>query len=347
MSLQLAGGLHLGDLDLAVELDLPPGEIVVLLGPNGAGKTTLLRIIAGLQPLEHGRLVLRGVVVDDPAAGVFVPPESRSVGFVFQDYQLFPHMSVLANVAFGPAARGLSDGRRRASDWIERVGLAPQTHTRAGRLSGGQSQRAALARALAFDPEVVLLDEPLAALDSSARVEVRHQLEQHLDGHPGIKVMVTHDPVEAAALGDRIVVLESGRVVDQGTLSGIAERPRSRYIAEFAGVNVWRGHARGGLIDLGGATLAGSGAQQGDVFAVVHPAAVSLYRGPPSGSPRNVWGGTVSGVELSADRARVRVDAGVPVVAEITTASVADLELEVGQMAWVSIKATEVAVYPA
>ncbi|MFY9614702.1 MAG: TOBE domain-containing protein, partial [Candidatus Dormiibacterota bacterium] len=207
--------------------------------------------------------------------------------------------------------------------------------------------RAALARALAFDPQVVLLDEPLAALDASTRAEVRHELRRHLDGHQGIKLMVTHDPVEAAALGDRIVVLESGRIIDQGVLADIAQRPRSRYIAEMAGVNVWRGRAEGGLVDLGATTLAAPETHQGDVFAVVHPAAVSLYREPPSGSPRNVWRGVIASLELTADRARVRIEAGVSLVAEVTPAAVADLGLEVGQVTWASFKATEVQVHPA
>ncbi|MGB2940122.1 MAG: TOBE domain-containing protein, partial [Candidatus Dormiibacterota bacterium] len=223
----------------------------------------------------------------------------------------------------------------------------PQAQASAGQLSGGQAQRAALARALAFDPQVVLLDEPLAALDASTRAEVRHELRRHLDGHQGIKLMVTHDPVEAAALGDRIVVLESGRIIDQGVLADIAQRPRSRYIAEMAGVNVWRGRAEGGLVDLGATTLAAPETHQGDVFAVVHPAAVSLYREPPSGSPRNVWRGVIASLELTADRARVRIEAGVSLVAEVTPAAVADLGLEVGQVTWASFKATEVQVHPA
>ncbi|HEV3233532.1 MAG TPA: ABC transporter ATP-binding protein [Candidatus Dormibacteraeota bacterium] len=347
MSLLLTGGLRLGDLDLDVELELPGGEMVALLGPNGAGKTTLLRVIAGLQSLDHGRLVLDGDILDDPGAGTFVAPERRSVGYLFQDHQLFPHLSVTANVAFGPAARRLPDARARAAKWVGRVGLEPQAQARAAQLSGGQSQRAALARALAFDPQVVLLDEPLAAVDASTRAEVRHELKRHLDGHQGVKLMVTHNPVEAAALGDRIVVLESGRIIDQGVLADIAQRPRSRYIAEMAGVNVWRGRAEGSLVDLGTATLAAPQTHLGAVFAVVHPAAVSLYRKPPSGSPRNVWRGDITGIELTAHRARVRIEAGVPLVAEVTPAAVADLGLEVGQVTWASFKATEVQVYPA
>jgi molybdate transport system ATP-binding protein len=347
VSLRLAGGLRLGDLDLDVELELGDGELVVLLGPNGAGKSTLLRVIAGLQPLDHGRLSLDGAVLDDPAAGVLLAPRLRSIGIAFQDYQLFPHMSALDNVAYGVTARGLPGARRRAEEWLQRVGLAAHAGTRAARLSGGQAQRVAMARALAFDPRVVLLDEPLAALDATARVEVRHQLRRHLDAHDGVKLMVTHDPLEAAALGDRVVVLEAGRVTDQGTLASIAERPRSRYIAEFAGVNVWRGRARQGVVALDGATLAIPDGWDGDVFAVVHPAAISVYRRAPSGSPRNVWRGRVTGLDLAAGRARVRIDAGVPVVAEVTAAAARDLGLELGMVAWASFKATEVVVHPA
>ncbi|HEV3498321.1 MAG TPA: ABC transporter ATP-binding protein, partial [Actinomycetes bacterium] len=206
--------LTLGTLDLDVSLTLPMGTTVALLGPNGAGKTTLLRALAGLQPLQRGRVALDGEVLEDAAAGTWRPPEDRPIGVVFQDYLLFPHLSVLENVAFGLRCRGVSrtESRRRAHAWLERVGLGDRHGARPRELSGGQCQRVALARALATDPQLLLLDEPLAALDASTRIEVRRDLRRHLASFHGVRLLVTHDPLEAIALADELVVLEDGHV---------------------------------------------------------------------------------------------------------------------------------------
>jgi len=212
MSLEARVGLRLGRLDLEVELAVGTGELVVLLGPNGAGKTTLLRALAGLVPLDRGRVVLDGAVLEDTAAGAWVPTERRPVGFVFQDYLLFPHLSALENVAFGLRARGLAraEARRRAAAWLDRVGLAAHAAARPRALSGGQAQRVALARAMVGEPRLLLLDEPLAALDAATRAEVRRDLRRHLASFGGTRLLVTHDPLEALALADRLVVLEGG-----------------------------------------------------------------------------------------------------------------------------------------
>jgi molybdate transport system ATP-binding protein len=350
VSLDARVGLALGTLDLEVEMTVGTGELVVLLGPNGAGKTTLLRALAGLVALDRGRLVLDGVVLEDAEAGEHVPTERRPIGFVFQDYLLFPHLSALENVAFGLRARGLprAEARRRSAAWLDRVGLAGQAGSRPRALSGGQAQRVALARAMVSDPRLLLLDEPLAALDAASRTEVRRELRRHLASFDGTRLLVTHDPLEAIALADRLVILEDGRITQTGTAQEVSGRPRSRYAAELVGVNLFRGRAADGAIRLaGGAALVAAGDHRGEVFAAVHPHAVALHRRAPEGTPRNVWAGTAEALEVVGDRVRVRVTGPVPIVAEVTPAAAAELRLADGGPVWASVKATEVTVYPA
>ncbi len=350
MSLEATIGVRLGALTLDVGLDAQPGETVVLIGPNGAGKTTLLRVLAGLLPLDSGRIAVDGHVLDDPVRGAWTPADRRPIGFVFQDQALFPHLSALENVAFGLRTRGVrrQDARRRARAWLERVDMAEHAAARPRALSGGQAQRVALARALVPEPRVLLLDEPLSALDASTRVDTRRELRRHLEAHDGVRVVVTHDPVDAMTLGDRVIVLETGRVVQAGPLAELRERPRSRYVADLVGVNLYRGAADGERIRLRGeGELVAAGHARGEVFAVVHPRAVALHRHEPEGTPRNVLPGTVEHLDVEGDRVRVIVAGAVPVTAEVTPAAVAELELTAGAAVWASIKATEVSVYPA
>ena len=200
-----------------MRLEIQDGEVVALLGPNGAGKTTLLRAIAGLIAADSCRVELDGHVLEDSASGRYVPTEQRSIGLVFQDYLLFPHLNVVDNVAFGLRARGQSDARRRAMEWVDRVGLGSRGAAKPSELSGGERQRVALARALAPGPRLLLLDEPLAALDATTRVAVRRDLRSHLASFRGVRLLVTHDPLEAASLADRLVVMEDGKHVQTGT----------------------------------------------------------------------------------------------------------------------------------
>src|SRR5579864_6354881 len=204
--------LVLGALHLEAEVEAGE-DVVAVVGPNGAGKTTLLRAIAGLEPVRRGRVVIDGRVVEDSATGVRLPPEDRQVGVVFQEHRLFPNLSALENVAFGLRARGAprADARRQAAEWLDRVGVG---------------QRVALARALVTEPAVLLLDEPLAAVDASARTELRHVLREELRRYPGSRLVVTHDPIEAAALAGRLLVLEDGRVTQAGPLAEVTARPR-------------------------------------------------------------------------------------------------------------------------
>lgn len=354
MSLHADMSLRRDDFVLDVRLHVQPGEVVAVLGPNGAGKSTALRVLAGLQPLTAGRVTMHGRVLDDPVADAFVPAEQRSVGVVFQDYLLFPHLSARENVAFGLRARGAGarDARATADRWLGRVGLADMAGRRPAQLSGGQQQRVALARALAFEPELLLLDEPLAALDAGTRSEVRRDLRRHLDEFGGCTVLVTHDPVDAYALADRVVVLEQGAVVQQGSLAEVAANPRSRYVAELVGINLLSGVVaegvfvaeRGGRVVLGDSAAEGAG--NGPSFLAIRPQSVSLHLGHPEGSQRNVWQCTVAAVDSHHDRVRVRLDGEVAIVAEITPAALAALGVAPGSQVWAAVKASEVSAYP-
>ena len=348
MTLAADFGVQLGDLDLQLAIDAAEGETVAVLGPNGAGKSTLLRVLAGLVPVDRGLVAVDGVAVDEPARNTFVAPERRSVGVVFQDYLLFPHLTVLENVAFGLRSRGerRADARRRATEWLARVGLADRAAVKPTVLSGGQQQRVALARALVIEPRLLLLDEPLAALDVGTRIELRRDLRTHLATFAGARILVTHDLLDAVALADRLVVLEHGRVAQAGTVDEVTDRPRSSYVAELVGTNLLRGVAQGRKVALeGGGVVVTADPVAGDVYVAIQPHSVSLHRAQPEGSPRNVWRGRVRGADLLGDRVRIHVDGVVPVVAEVTAAAVDELGLHDGVDVWATVKATDLSVY--
>jgi molybdate transport system ATP-binding protein len=342
---------RVGDLQLDVALDIGEGETVALLGPNGAGKTSVLRALAGLLPLAGGFVAVDGDPWERAGAERRLPPERRSVGLVFQDYLLFPHLRAVDNVAYGLRRRGhrRSEARARALAWIDRVGLAGLGGRWPAELSGGQQQRVALARALAPEPRLLLLDEPLAALDVATRREVRHDLRAHLADFPGMTVVVTHDPVDALVLAERIVIVEDGRAVQQGSALDVTSRPRSSFAADVAGLNLFRGRSERGVVRVSSTMALVTGSVlDGDVFAVVHRHAVTLHGARPEGSARNVWPGRVEEIDQRAGIARVRLLVeGQPLVAEITADSCRDLRLAPGQDAWASLKATEVDVFPA
>jgi molybdate transport system ATP-binding protein len=343
--IHVAVGAFVERLDLRVD----DGEVVAVLGPNGSGKSTLLRTLAGMQPLTSGRIVLDGEVLDDPARGILLPPERRSCGVVFQDYLLFPHLTAAANVAFGLRCRGRSkaEANRQAGEWMERIGLADRASCKPAKLSGGQAQQVALARALAPDPQLLLLDEPMAALDVSARGAVRHRLRHHLEAFAGSCVIVTHDPLDAAALADRLVIIEEGRDVQQGTLTDVTSRPQTTYVAELVGLNLVEGESDGTRLEVaGGFVLETASSAFGPQLAAIAPGSVALYLERPSGSPRNVWRTRVAEVHLTGDRARVLVEEPVRMTAEITATALAELRLTEGATVWVSVKATQIDVYP-
>ena len=347
----LHADLHVtrGSFRLDLPLTIQPGEVVALLGPNGAGKTTALRALAGLLPVTSGHVRLDDEVWDRPPE-VFVAPEHRAVGVVFQDYLLFDHLSALENVAFGPRARGLdrATARERARTWLDRVGLGEHTGKRPRALSGGQAQRVALARALVTEPGLLLLDEPLAALDASNRLHVRSSLGRHLAEYPGHTLLVTHDPLDAMVLADRIVIVEGGRVVQEGPPAEVASRPRTDYVAHLVGLNLYRGVASGTGVRLDeGGRFTIAEPTTGAVHVAFSPNAVSLHRDAPEGSPRNAWPVTVADVEQHAHTVRVRLDGSPPVLADVTPAVIAELRLSPGTRVWATVKATEATAYPA
>ncbi|MFF9569649.1 ABC transporter permease [Streptomyces sp. NPDC014685] len=327
-------------------LDAGAGTTIAVVGPNGAGKTTLLRALLGLTPRARARLRLGDTDV------TALPPHRRQVAWVPQDGALFPHLSALTNTAYGLRARGVprAEARREAQRWLDRLGVGHLAHRRPAQLSGGQAQRVALARALAARPRLLLLDEPLAALDQTTRAHVRHTLRTHLAGFGGVCLIVTHDPVEAASLADRVLVLDEGRTLQYATPAEVTRHPRSPWVARMLGRNAWAGTAAGdgtlALADGGRLVVADAPAEGTAVLAVIAPEAVAVHRDRPAGSPRNVWPGTVR--ELTAVGSRIRVavvlDEAPDLVAEITPQAAAELGLGEGTAVWASVKATEVTV---
>ncbi|MFJ3582255.1 ABC transporter permease [Streptomyces sp. NPDC090127] len=326
-------------------LDAGPGTTIAVVGPNGAGKTTLLRALLGLTPRAHAELRLGDTDVTP------LPPHRRGVAWVPQDGALFPHMSALANTAFGLRAHGVprAEARRSAQEWLDRLGVGHLAQRKPAQVSGGQAQRVALARALAARPRLLLLDEPLAALDQTTRAHVRHTLRRHLDSFGGVCLIVTHDPVEAVALADRVLVLDDGRALQDAPPADVSRHPRSPWVARMLGRNAWPGTATAdGLHLTGGGTLvvADPLPAGADALAIIAPEAVSVHRDKPSGSPRNVWPGTVREITTSGSRLRVLItsERAPDLIAEITPQAAAELGLADGIAVWTSVKATEATV---
>ncbi|EHM28079.1 putative ABC transporter ATPase and permease component [Streptomyces sp. W007] len=328
-------------------LDAGPGTTIAVVGPNGAGKTTLLRALLGLTPRAHAALRLGD---SDVTA---LPPHRRGVAWVPQDGALFPHLSALANTAYGLRAHGVprAEARREAQGWLDRLGVGHLAHRKPAQLSGGQAQRVALARALAARPRLLLLDEPLAALDQTTRARVRHTLRGHLADFGGVCLIVTHDPVEAVSLADRVLVLEDGRVLQDEPPAEVTRHPRSPWVARMLGRNAWPGTATAdGLALEGGGHLvvaeplpAGS-----EALAVIAPEAVSVHRERPTGSPRNVWPGTVREITSGGSRLRLLItSAEAPTWSRRSTpGAAAELGIADGSTVWTSVKATEATVVP-
>ncbi|KPC78404.1 MULTISPECIES: ABC transporter permease [Streptomyces] len=328
-------------------LEAEPGTTIAVVGPNGAGKTTLLRALLGLTPRAHAALRLG----DTDTGGL--PPHRRGVAWVPQDGALFPHLSALANTAYGLRAHGVprAEARDSARQWLDRLGVGHLAARKPVQLSGGQAQRVALARALAARPRLLLLDEPLAALDQTTRAHVRHTLRTHLGGFGGVCLIVTHDPVEAVSLADRVLVLDEGRALQDAPPAEVTRHPRSPWVARMLGRNAWPGTATAEGLRLpgGGHLVAAEPLPTGTpALAVIGPEAVSVHRERPGGSPRNVWPGTVREITASGSRLRVLVSSmeAPGLVAEITPQAAAELGLADGVPVWTSVKATEVTLVP-
>jgi molybdate transport system ATP-binding protein len=339
-----------GDFRLDVALRVDDGEVVALLGPNGAGKTTALRALAGLEPLTAGHVAVAGTDLDRPARRRRTPVEHRPVAVVFQDHLLFPHLSAVDNVAFGLRRRGVDRraARREAVALLDRVGLAGYARHRPRHLSGGQAQRVALARALAVRPALLLLDEPLAALDARTRWETRTELHRHLGGRPGATLLVTHDPADALVLAHRIVIVEDGRVVQQGDPGSVTTRPRTDYVARLVGLNLCRGRADGQRVDVGaGLAVTVGDPLHGDAFVAFPPSAVALHSRRPAEATGTTWSATVTGVQRHGDNLRAHLDGPLVVAADVSPLAAAELDLVPGRTLWATVEPDRARAYPA
>lgn len=326
-----------GRLEAAVSAEA--GEVVAVIGPNGAGKSTLLGALAGTVA-STGEVQVAGRSWSDPA----LPVRARRLGVVFQDQALLPHLSALDNVAFGPRCRGLrrAAARARAHEWLERLQVGHLADRRPGQLSGGQAQRVAIARALATEPELLLLDEPFSGLDVGVATSLRLELARHLVAFTGVTLLVTHDALDALTLADRVLVLEEGRVVQQGTPREVSARPLSDHVARLVGLNVVREDNR---------------------LRAFAPSAVTVSLEDPAGSARNRWRGTVAGATPHGDAVRllVTVDGtastttsttagtaagtSTDLLADVTPAAAAELGLAPGRVVWLTVKETAVDTY--
>jgi molybdate transport system ATP-binding protein len=343
---------------LDVALSAEPGEVLAVLGPNGAGKSTLLGVLAGLLRPDEGYVRVGETVVTD--ARVHVPPHRRGVGLLAQQALLFPHLSALGNVAFGPRAQGVPrrDAERRARELLAAVDAAELADRRPARMSGGQQQRVALARALAPGPGLLLLDEPLAALDVDATPAMRSLLRRVIRDAKQTAVLVTHSALDALVLSDRVVVLTGGRVVEQGVTREVLARPRSSFTARIAGLDLVPGTACAeGLRTADGTVVSGraDGVAPGErAVAVFPPSAVAVFAQRPHGSPRNVLPVRLAAIEPRGDIVRLRAGAAPDgpawvdgLAADVTPAAVADLAVEPGAELWFAVKATEVGIHAA
>ena len=333
--------------ELDTELNAEPGDVVAVIGPNGAGKSTLVRALAGLLPLDAGHVFCDGRSWDT-GSGRPLAVQDRRVGMVFQRQLLFPHLNALDNVAFGPRSRGVrrSAARRAAQGWLDRLGVGELADRRPQAMSGGQAQRVAIARALATEPRLLLLDEPLAALDVGVAMALRLELARHLAEFAGVSVLVTHDALDTLTMANRVVVLDAGRVAQVGTPTEVAQRPQTEHVARLMGLNVLRGRGSGTVVRLGdGSDLVTATEAEGEVNACFGPQAVSLTLEEPTGSARNRWHGTVRSVVPHGAAVRVHLDAPQALIADVTPGSAGALGLVPGRRVWAAVKATEIDVY--
>jgi molybdate transport system ATP-binding protein len=345
--LRVEARTRLGALTLDVWLDVPAATCLALAGPSGAGKTSVLRIVAGLARPEHGRVRCAGRVWLDTERRIDVPPEERRCGYVFQEYALFPHLRAWQNVAYPLRGIDRAERRRRAVALLDRFGVAELADARPATLSGGERQRVAVARALALEPDVLLLDEPLSALDTRTRAAAGRELAAVLRESGVPALLVTHDFTEAALLGDRVGVMDGGRVVQQGTPAELAATPASAFVADFTGAVVLAGHAHPGPDGLtrvaleGGGVVVSTDAGDGPVAVSVYPWEIALAPdgAHPGGSAQNRLEVSVVSITTVGNRVRVGLAAPQPLTAEITEPAMRELALAPGARAVATWKA--------
>ena len=346
-----------GDFRLEADLEVERGTTLVVVGESGAGKSTLLRLLAGLEHPDMGRILLGDESYFDGEAHAPIPAWRRKIAYVSQDYALFPHLTVFENVAFGLRTQGLRGRwvRSRVGEIVDQLGIGELVRRRPHQLSGGQQQRVALARALVVDPGLLLLDEPLSALDLQTRRTVRGELRRTLADLPCVTVYVTHSPVEAIMFGDQIAVVEAGLIMQKGTREDLLRHPRTHYVAEFMGVNLFRGTLGyrdfGGMAEVQTPDITLSVVDPGgddEVFVMVNPREVTLYLQRPEGSAQNTFYGPI--VEMVpeppfGERLRVALGSKPPLVAEVTKHAAETMGLKVGVPVYASFKASGVTTY--
>lgn len=349
---ELTCQLHcpLGDFELNIELSLTPG-ITMLLGPNGAGKSSLLRLLAGLKQPDSGQIMLGARCLYDSAQKIDLPPDRRQIGMVFQDLALFPHLDVSDNIGFSPKLRGIGRRERqlRTGELLEKLGIAHLAARNVTTLSGGERQKVALARTLASQPELLLLDEPTAALDPSARGEIRRWLHRVLTELKIPTLLVTHDAEEVAYFRKRVAVMEGGKIVQRGSFHQLLREPASEFVARFVGVNYIPGEVQGAagkfiFHSLGGSSFLAPFEQvtPGPAILTVYPWDIALYQKKPEGSPRNQLFGEVLDVVILGDRVRITLEEKDKLVAEISTRGYQALgEVQPGDRIWAIFKARE------
>jgi molybdate transport system ATP-binding protein len=348
--MSLSAHIMVPERGLDVDLEVADHETLALLGPNGSGKSTVLQVIAGLLRPPAGRVVLDGHILFDASDGQYLPVHRRNVAMLAQEALLFPRMSALENVAFAQRARGVqrAAARDRAMDWLRDLEAADLAASRPHQLSGGQAQRVALARALAAEPALLLLDEPLAALDAPVAAAIRQTLKHLLSERRAI--LVTHDILDAALLADRIAVMDRGRIVETGPTGQILHRPRTLFAAQLCGLNLIDGLASGqdSITTATGHTVVGVAqaplTPASATVATFAPATVSVHRRAPEGSVRNVVSGTIDAIAPQAHLIRIHVG---PLASDVTPGALRELQLDVGDRVFLAFKAAEVALYPA
>jgi len=341
-------GHAVGSLELGISFEVFPGRCLALAGPSGAGKSTILRVIAGTVRPDRGRITNGDDVWVDTAGSTWWPPERRRCGYVFQDYALFPHLSAWRNVAYGLRSMPSTNRRETALELLDRFGLAERADAKPATLSGGERQRVAVARALAPRPDVLLLDEPLSALDTRTRGSASRELSSTLRTLDIPVVLVTHEWSEASLLGDEICVIDRGRIVQRGSASELAASPATAFVADFTGAVVLTGTARAThgeltIVDLdGGGVASSTDRAMGRVALSVYPWEITISRTPPPAdeSAQNRLNARITSVTTVGNRVRLGLAAGQPLIAEVTGIAIEDLNLAVGRDVTAMWKAT-------